>query len=57
VHWLPKKDRPRGVVGNIMRKAQQDRHNREIKNQDQTQVVPWLCQWIKAIRSAWSTGV
>jgi integrase len=36
VHWLPKKDRRRGVVGDVMRKVQQDRHNRETKNQDQS---------------------
>jgi integrase len=36
VHWLPKKDRPRGVVGDVLRKAQQDRHRREIKNQDRS---------------------
>jgi integrase len=35
VHWLPKKDRPRGVVGNILRKADQDRHNARPAAQDQ----------------------
>jgi hypothetical protein len=35
VHWLPKKDRPRGVVGTVLRKAERKRHKPAAKDQDQ----------------------
>jgi integrase len=34
VHWLPKKDRPRGVVGGVLQKAAQERRNRGLGVQD-----------------------
>jgi len=35
VHWLPKKDRPRGVIGNILTTADRQRAARRQRNQDQ----------------------
>jgi integrase len=36
VHWLPKKDRPRGVVGGILRKAAESRQAAGASGQDQS---------------------
>jgi integrase len=36
VHWLPKKDRPRGVVGSILRKAAESRQAAGASGQDQS---------------------
>jgi integrase len=34
-HWLPKKDRPRGVIGNILTNADRQRQARQHRTQDQ----------------------
>ncbi|MEU8180280.1 hypothetical protein AB0B85_08000 [Micromonospora sp. NPDC049044] len=49
VRWLPKKDRPRGLVGNLLRQADGKRPEPST-GQDRIQVVPWLCQMIFAWR-------
>ncbi len=36
VHWLPKKDRPRGVIGNILKHAEQQREETGSASQDQS---------------------